>query len=204
MDKEKRKKLESQITKKSAFIECCKYTIDSIAYIVVDYLDEYRYRINRIQNELNNFKLRNTPSNIITYNFTLERDFELLNNVDILKKDRLNDYLYHIRLKGVGYYSDSYRITYFFTKNYPFKPPVIRFLDKIYHPLVDYETGRIKIEDNEWYMLANIENVIQIFMESMIDLEKCKKRLFSIVNFEAMEMYEKDKELFQAKAMNIL
>lgn len=195
--KEEEKRLMNQVKKKDAYVECQKYMISDISMMVVSYLNEYRYcslRIEREVKELNEKKFTNSSLNFLK----LTKDKEILNNINVLKKDKFNDFLFSTTLNGIGYYFEIYRITIYYPKTYPFEHVKLKFLDKLYHPLVDYETGETNI-GKMWTPASTIDVVFRLFLESMVDLSKCEdmNSMFSIVNQEAMDVYNTDIELFQ-------
>ena len=53
---------------------------------------------------------------------------------------------------GTPYAGGLFLLSYEFPPNYPFKPPMVKFLTPVFHPNVDRENGEIGIDilRNQW------------------------------------------------------
>ena len=76
--------------------------------------------------------------------------------------------IWHVTLEGPSgtpYEGGKFVISADFTDNYPFKPPVCKFITRIYHPNVKKDTGDIckDIYEAEWVPTKTIKGVIDVF-----------------------------------------
>lgn len=82
---------------------------------------------------------------------------------------------------GTPYENGKFKLQFQFPKDYPWTPPTVQFLTKVYHPNVDYNTGEICLslldKDNKdetaWRPAHNISSVMvsiqSFFMDPNVD-----------------------------------
>ena len=53
---------------------------------------------------------------------------------------------------GSAYDGYTFRLDFMFDENYPFRAPKVKFVDKLWNPYVEYETGYICLDilGSEW------------------------------------------------------
>jgi ubiquitin-protein ligase len=98
------------------------------------------------------------------------------------------------------YSQRSFRIRFSFEFDYPFKPPVLKCLDKMYHPNID-DQGRICLAVLDEYDGYNPS-------KSLTDIIRAVDELFShpninyAINLEANAQYQKGLDGFNRKALD--
>lgn len=65
------------------------------------------------------------------------------------------------------YSSGKFKIRFDFPPNYPFKPPVITFKTRIYHPNIKTDTGEICTDIMEWSPTLNVKHCIDTLFEML-------------------------------------
>mgnify|MGYP003682286465 CR=1 FL=1 len=92
------------------------------------------------------------------------------------------------------YESGSWKISISFPKNYPFKSPSIGFIDKIYHPNVDFNSGSIclNVLNEEWQPIYTIKHIMETFIPQLLTYPNPDDPL----NIEAAKLYNNNKEQF--------
>ena len=88
----------------------------------------------------------------------------------------------------------SATISIIFPNDYPFKSPSIGFLDKIYHPNVDYSSGSIclNVLNQEWQPIYTIKHIVEIFIPQLLTYPNPDDPL----NIEAATLYTNNKSQF--------
>ena len=68
--------------------------------------------------------------------------------------------------EGTPFIGGKFVVNLDFTDNYPFKPPKIKFVTKIYHPGVKTDTGEICTQaiDQQWVPTLNAKFVIEAIL----------------------------------------
>ena len=68
--------------------------------------------------------------------------------------------------EGTPFIGGKFTVNLDFTDNYPFKPPKIKFMTKIYHPGVKTDTGEICTQaiDQNWVPTLNAKFVIEAIL----------------------------------------
>lgn len=96
------------------------------------------------------------------------------------------------------YNKGAFRLAVDFPETYPFKPPKVTFLTKIYHPNVDAESGNICIaalKDSDWRPTTQMVDVLTA-LANLID----EPNPSDPVNNDAAEMYINDNKKFMKTA----
>tara|TARA_B100001758_G_scaffold242217_1_gene250168 strand:+ start:63 stop:509 length:447 start_codon:yes stop_codon:yes gene_type:complete len=72
--------------------------------------------------------------------------------------------------KDTPYEKGSWKITIGFPNNYPFSSPSIGFLDKIYHPNIDFNSGSIcfNVLNEEWKPIYTANHIIETFIPQLL------------------------------------
>lgn len=88
-----------------------------------------------------------------------------------------------------------------FNKEYPFKPPTARFITKLYHPNISFESGDVCIDilKDKWRPILTAKNII-ISIISMLSDPNCDSPLNSAAAID----YSNNKELYYSKVRDIL
>ena len=68
--------------------------------------------------------------------------------------------------EGTPFIGGKFVVNLDFTDNYPFKPPKIKFVTKIYHPGVKTDTGEICTQaiEQQWVPTLNAKFVIEAIL----------------------------------------
>lgn len=99
------------------------------------------------------------------------------------------------------YNKGAFRIQIIFPKQYPFKPPVIRFLTKIYHPNID-EQGAVClniINTDVWKPATRVSNVVEALIK-LIDEPEPDHPLRT----DLAELFIKDRKRFLRNAEDFI
>ena len=100
------------------------------------------------------------------------RDIKLLDELNI-QYEVINKYCIECYINGpkeTVYENGIWKINIQFPQNYPFKSPSIGFLDKIYHPNVDYASGSIclNVLNEEWQPIYTIQHILETFLPQLL------------------------------------
>ena len=100
------------------------------------------------------------------------------------------------------YENGTWKVSITFPKNYPFKSPTIGFLDKIYHPNVDYSSGSIclNVLNEEWQPIYTIKHIIETFLPQLLTYPNPDDPL----NIEAAELYNKNRIQFERQVKMLI
>lgn len=102
--------------------------------------------------------------------------------------------------KDTPYEKGSWKISINFPNNYPFSSPSIGFVDKIYHPNVDFNSGSIcfNVLNEEWKPIYTANHIIETFIPQLLTYPNPDDPL----NIEAGKLFRKNNKQFitQVKA----
>lgn len=100
------------------------------------------------------------------------------------------------------YENGKWRVSITFPNNYPFKSPSIGFLDKIYHPNVDYSSGSIclNVLNEEWQPIYTIKHIIETFLPQLLTYPNPDDPL----NIEAAKLYNKNRIQFERQVKMVI
>ena len=100
------------------------------------------------------------------------------------------------------YENGRWKVSITFPKNYPFKSPSIGFLDKIYHPNVDYSSGSIclNVLNEEWQPIYTIKHIIETFLPQLLTYPNPDDPL----NIEAAKLYNKNRIQFERQVKMLI
>lgn len=124
------------------------------------------------------------------------RDIKLLDELNI-QYEVINKYCIECYINGpkeTVYENGIWKINIQFPQNYPFKSPSIGFLDKIYHPNVDYASGSIclNVLNEEWQPIYTIQHILETFLPQLLTYPNSDDPL----NNDAAKLYLENKEQF--------
>lgn len=100
------------------------------------------------------------------------------------------------------YENGTWKVSITFPKNYPFKSPSIGFLDKIYHPNVDYSSGSIclNVLNEEWQPIYTIKHIIETFLPQLLTYPNPDDPL----NIEAAKLYNENRIQFERQVKMLI
>ncbi|VDM15221.1 unnamed protein product, partial [Wuchereria bancrofti] len=87
----------------------------------------------------------------------------------------------------------GYKVEIEFTKEYPFKPPKIKFLTKVYHPNID-EKGEVSLAmalNENWKPSVKIDQLLTALTELL-----CSPQLGCVLRPDLAELYIKDVDAY--------
>ena len=72
--------------------------------------------------------------------------------------------------KDTPYANKMWRITIELTKEYPFRSPSVGFLDKIFHPNVDLDSGSVCLNalNHEWTPVYQLSSIIETLLPQLL------------------------------------
>ncbi|EJW84687.1 ubiquitin-conjugating enzyme family protein, partial [Wuchereria bancrofti] len=91
----------------------------------------------------------------------------------------------------------GYKVEIEFTKEYPFKPPKIKFLTKVYHPNID-EKGEVSLAmalNENWKPSVKIDQLLTALTELL-----CSPQLGCVLRPDLAELYIKDVDAYNRNA----
>jgi len=101
------------------------------------------------------------------------RDIKLLSdnssiNLDVIKTNEIECDI--SGPKDTPYEKGKWRIRLMFPENYPFKSPSVGFLNKIFHPNVDYNSGSIclNVLNQSWTPIYTASHIIDTFIPQLL------------------------------------
>ena len=106
----------------------------------------------RLQREMKRFKWKKR----FKWNKDQSRQFDLVGN----SMKNLNGKI--VGPAGTSYEGGTFHLSFENPDNYPFSPPKVRFITKIWHPNVSTVTGTIymNILKDDWFSIMGLETVV--------------------------------------------
>ncbi len=94
----------------------------------------------------------------------------------------------------------TFKLLLEFTEEYPNKPPVVRFLTKMFHPNI-YNDGKICLDilQSQWSPIYDIASILTS-IQSLL----CDPNPASPANAEASQMYESDRRQYNNRIKEVV
>uniref|UniRef100_A0A6C0B3L7 UBC core domain-containing protein n=1 Tax=viral metagenome TaxID=1070528 RepID=A0A6C0B3L7_9ZZZZ len=128
-------------------------------------------------------------------NKRIQRDIEVLKeNSQISIIDENTVYCYIDGPNDTVYENGTWKIIISFPKEYPFKSPSIGFVDKIWHPNIDFFSGSICLDvlNTAWSPIYTLSHISTVFIPQLLTYPNPDDPL----NTVAAEEYINDMPLF--------
>ena len=99
--------------------------------------------------------------------------------------------------KNSPYEEGTFKVQIDFPKDYPYLPPSVYFITKVYHPNVRKESGSfwLNLLKDEWAPNTKLINVLKAIQTFLV-----VPNIVSAKNKEAAKQYIENKEVFEANA----
>ena len=122
---------------------------------------------------------------------------DISNLVKLNKNTKVDDRIIIFPIDGPkdSYYnSGKWLIRIEISDQYPYKSPSVGFLNKIYHPNIDLNSGSIclNVLNQTWTPIYNLCHIVETFIPQLLQYPNPDDPL----NEEAAKMYINDRELF--------
>ena len=101
------------------------------------------------------------------------RDISVLELMDDINLEIIDIRTVYCTIKGpkdTPYYGGKWKIIIVFPNEYPFKSPSVGFLDKIYHPNIDFNSGTIclNVLNQTWTPIYTADKIIETFIPQLL------------------------------------
>ena len=118
-----------------------------------------------------------------------------LDNIDLEVSDNLKVITCYIDGPADTIYEDGrWKVTLEFPDKYPYNSPSIGFVDKIYHPNIDFASGSICLNalNEEWRPIYTVKHILSVFLPQLLTYPNPDDPL----NPNAASLYIEDMENF--------
>ena len=137
-------------------------------------------------------------------NKRIARDIEkLLEKKELQVKQTDNDIISCILNgpKDTPYEGLNWKIIISFPDSYPFSSPSVGFIDKIWHPNVDYNSGSVclNVLNQSWSPIYSALLIVETFLPQLLSYPNPDDPL----NEEAAQIYINDRERYDIECKNL-
>lgn len=136
-------------------------------------------------------------------NKRIERDIVVLreNNINFSIIDNKTLHCIISGPEDTPYFNGVWKIVITFPKEYPFKSPSIGFVNKIWHPNIDFISGSICIDvlNTNWSPIYTLAHIIQVFIPQLLTYPNPEDPL----NEDCAKEYKENYENYIKKASSI-
>lgn len=100
------------------------------------------------------------------------------------------------------YEGGYWKIAIEFPDKYPYKSPSIGFVDKIFHPNIDFQSGSICLNalNEEWRPIYTLKHIIETFLPQLLTYPNPEDPL----NINAAKLYTDDIEQYNTRVKDII
>ena len=100
------------------------------------------------------------------------------------------------------YESGIFRLKAYFPNKYPFEPPEVSFITKIYHPNISFQSGAICVDilkGSNWSPALSFHKILLSIQSLLTDANPD-----SPLNGEAANLYRKDRKEYKKKCQKVI
>lgn len=100
------------------------------------------------------------------------------------------------------YETGKWKILIEFPNQYPYKSPSVGFVNRIYHPNIDFNSGTICLDvlNTEWTPIYNIKHIYETFIPQLLQYPNPDDPL----NEDAATLYLTDKKKYEEKVLECI
>ena len=138
-------------------------------------------------------------------NRRINRDIKNLMTIDNSNVELKDAYTIQCDLFGPNdtiYSGGKWKIVIIIPDSYPFKSPSIGFIDKIWHPNVDFQSGSVclNVLNQSWSPIYTLEHIVSTFIPQLLTYPNPEDPL----NVIAADMYTNNIQLFNETVLEHL
>lgn len=138
-------------------------------------------------------------------NRRINRDIKNLMTLENSNVELLDDKTIHCNILGPKdtiYDGGKWKIIIMIPDGYPFKSPSIGFIDKIWHPNVDFQSGSVclNVLNQSWSPIYTLEHIVSTFIPQLLTYPNPDDPL----NVTAAEMFLNDMDKYNETVLKYL